>query len=176
MFWSHSIEMMKFMLFSLSESVVRCNIRTCFTMSSLCAAMDFIMAVLFSSSSLCCCACFASHSATALAILSSSLTVCSRCFIVSLFMILSLCFWASLKKQHHNFVTAREPGIFQLSSNPGHNICFYIYLNNSVSLSFLSFIIFCFANKKPFLCSSSAFCFCLSAALMRSLSLRCSYK
>lgn len=66
------------------------------TISSLCTLMDFNISAFFSSSSSCCCACFASLSATAFAIFCSSLTACSCCVTVSLFMILSLRVWASL--------------------------------------------------------------------------------
>lgn len=72
------------------------------TVSSLWALMELSMAALLPSSSHHCWACFASCSAAAFAILCSWLTDCSRWATVRSFMMLSLCFWASLDRKKNN--------------------------------------------------------------------------
>lgn len=68
-------------------------------MDSLCAAMEFNMAACFSSFSRCSRACLASRSATAFAMISSSLLICC-CFCTANFcIIVSLCLWSSLKQK-----------------------------------------------------------------------------
>lgn len=79
-----------------------------FTVISLCAVMEFNMAVCLASFFCCSRICLASRSATALAILSSSLLVCS-CFSAANFSIMvSLCLWSSLKQTETRTTSAEK--------------------------------------------------------------------